>query len=187
MIRAFLVLAAAALPAASPPPARVYAVVRVGSVLDPAAVVGRKRAGALCLPNGAIRWSDVAAGTATDQRELVQDALEDAGVAVTPFGEAQDRRGTARLRATVQAARFDLCARRWGLGDGKAMSGEAGITVEWRVEDGVAPPRVHRSVVSQTVPASAGAPVGALYRALLGQAARDAAGWLAAASDVPAA
>ncbi|UAK24315.1 hypothetical protein [Sphingomonas nostoxanthinifaciens] len=172
-----LALAAAA---ASPTPT-VYAITRIGSDLAADQVVGVKRAGMMCMRNGVIRWSDLAAGHAMDQREAVQDALEDADIAVTPLGEsaAADSKRVLRLRGVVRAASANLCARHW-LGDSKALSGEIGVTIEWRAESRATATveRRHESVITRTIDAQHAAPAAALYRALLGDAARDLARWL---------
>ena len=158
-------------------PAPLYAIARIGSAIDGAEPVGSRRAGALCLPDGRIRWSDVAGVTSMDQRELVEDAFEDAGVAVTPLGVGSDH--AARLRGTVRSARFSLCARRWLGGGATALSGDATVRVEWRLEaaDG-APVVTHASEISRRIEPGQAAPLGTIYRLLLGDAARDAAAWL---------
>ncbi len=172
---AIAALAAAVQAAALPPPP--YAIARMGSAIDAAERVGTKRAGTMCLPNGSIRWGDVAGLSAMDQREIVEDAFEDAGVAVTPLGIGADH--AARLRGTVRAAHFSMCARHWLAGGSKALSGAAMMSVEWRLEaaDG-APVVAHASDIAREIDASHAAPLGAIYRLLLGDAARDAAAWL---------
>jgi hypothetical protein len=166
---------AGAVQAAAPAPP--YTIARMGSAIDAAEIVGTRRAGTLCLPDGSLRWSDVADAGTMDQRELAEDAFEDAGVPVTPLGTGPER--ATRLRGTVRAAHFSMCARRWLGGGSKALSGDATLTVEWRAEtmDG-APPASHVSTVSRRIDAQHAAPAGAIYRLLLGDAARDAAGWL---------
>lgn len=180
-----------ALGAAAPAAARtVYTVVRVGSDLTGEQIVGVRRAGLACLPAGKLRWAQVDAGTNTDQREAVQDALEDADLPVVPFGEYSGERGdaeTPRLRGVVKAAAFDLCAKHW-LGDANALSGEARLDVEWRIESraqaGVA--QRHLSHVARTIGSHQAAPLASIYRLLLQDAARDLAGWLQSPARSPA-
>ena len=167
---------------AAPGARAVYAVVRVGSALADEDRVGARRAGLVCLPDGPIRWRDIATGGVMDQREIVQDALEDAGLPVTPLGSLGDRAGrpALRLRATVRTADFRVCARHYP-GDARAFSGDVALDVEWRVEsaadDGEVP---HLSHVTRHVDASRAASLGSLYRQSLGDAARDVARWLLA-------
>lgn len=181
-------VAAAAAPAAKP----VYAITRVGSSLGDDEVVGAKRAGLACLPNGAIRWGDVATGGTMDQREIVQDAAEDAGLPVTPLGMIRDggARSVLNLRGAIRAASFSLCARGWGfggiggVGDRARMSGDATLSVEWRVEDqagGGAATYVSHSAAH--LDAHHAASLGAIYRGLLADAARDVTRRLLAGSQ----
>lgn len=174
----------AALAAPADPP--IYAVIRVGSVLSDEDRIGVKRAGLLCMPNGAIQWGEVSTGGTMDKREIVQDALEDAGLPVTPLGavEVRDRRPVLRLRATVRAANFSLCARHWGMGDAKALSGDVALEIEWRVESAANGSEIpHVSRVTRHIEEARAASLGAIYRQLLGDAARDAAHWLLPPAD----
>ena len=165
---------------AAPGARPIYAVVRVGSALADEDKVGVRRAGLACLPNGPIRWSDIATGGVMDQREIVQDALEDAGLPVTPLGSTGDRAGppALRLRATVRTADFRLCARHY-LGDARAFSGDVALDIEWRVESAVDGSEVpHSSHVTRHIEAERAASLGSIYRQSLGDAARDVAQWL---------
>lgn len=169
----------------APQAAAVYAVARIGSGISDDEIVGQKRAGLMCLPNGSIRWSDVTVGTSMDQREIVQDVLEDEGVAVTPLGEfvASNSAGRVlRLRGSVRSASFSLCARHWGTGDARALSGDTRLEIEWRAEsrDDAAVEQRHVSTVTRRADGAHAAPLGAIYRALLKDAARDLAQWLIA-------
>jgi hypothetical protein len=159
----------------------IYSVVRVGSVLADEDKVGAKRAGLMCLPNGVIRWSDVATGGAMDQREIVQDALEDAGLPVTPLGSYDIRSGhpALRLRATVRMAKLDLCARHF-IGDAKALSGDIALDIEWRVESADGSEVPHISHVTRHIEPDQAASLGSIYRKALGDAAGDVAHWLLA-------
>lgn len=158
-------------------PARPYTIARMGSAIDGAEPIGTRRAGALCLPNGVIRWSEVADVTAMDQRELVEDVFEDAAIAVTPLGTGPQHE--ARLRGTVRAAHFSMCARHWLGGGSKSLSGDATLSVEWRLENTDGTPAItHISEVSRQFDTMHAAPLGALYRTMLGDAAKDAAGWV---------
>jgi hypothetical protein len=164
-------------PAADGP---VYAITRVSSSLTDDDLVGSKRAGLVCLPNGAIRWRDVGTGGSMDQREVVQDALEDTGLAVTPLGFSSN--GSAahpvlHLRATVKAAAFRLCAKHY-LGDARALSGDAALELEWRVEALDGSEVSHVSKISRHIDESHAASLAGIYRQLLSDAAVDAAGWL---------
>ena len=140
-------------------------------------IVGSRRAGLMCLPLGSIRWSDVATGTGMDQREAVQDVLEDEGVTVAPLAESAG--STLRIRGSVTTADFRLCARRWALGDAKALSGDAQLSMEWRIEGRADPSAKHLSAVSVHIDPKHAASTGAIYRLLLKAAAQDLATWLA--------
>lgn len=160
----------------------IYAITRVGSALTDDDLVGSKRAGLMCLPNGAIRWGDVGTGGSMDQREVVQDALEDAGLAMTPLGSFGG--GTAghpalHLRATVRAAAFRLCAKHY-VGDARALSGDAALELEWRVEGLDGSEASHVSQVSRHIDEHHAASLAGIYRQLLGDAAVDVVGWLRA-------
>jgi hypothetical protein len=164
---------------AAPGNSPLYAVIRVGSSLADEDRIGVKRAGLACLPNGVIRWGDVATGGNMDQREAVQDALEDAGLPVTPLGlsDDNDRRPALRLRAMVRAADFRVCARHY-LGDAKAYSGDVALDIEWRIEGGDGGEVPHVSRVTRHIEGDRAASLGSIYRQLLGDAARDIAHWL---------
>jgi hypothetical protein len=169
---------------AAPGDRPIYAVVRVGSALAGEDRIGAKRAGLMCLPNGVLRWGDVATGGAMDQREVVQDALEDAGLPVTPLGTTDRASGrpALRLRASIRAAGFNLCARHY-LGDARAYSGDVALEIEWRVEstDGSEVP--HISNVSRHIDESHAGSIGSIYKHLLDDAAVDAAHWLLAPAN----
>lgn len=168
------------------PPDTIYSVVRIGSALGDDDKVGSRRAGLMCLPQGVLRWSDLASAGSMDQREAVQDVLEDAGLAVTPLGEASETgvrgRRHLRVRGTVIAAAFSLCAKHWGLGNGKALSGDTGLDIEWRAESLASDdlPRKHVSRVTRRIGGDHAASVTAIYRVLLKDAALDLARWLRA-------
>jgi hypothetical protein len=183
---AALVLAGAvtALPAgADVPSAPIYAVVRMSTELSDDDVVGHRRAGLICAPAGAIRWADIGAKSSTDQRETVQDVLEDAGIAVTPFGEVSPGRPAEtarRIRGAVTAATFKLCARHWAIGDANALSGDAAIDIDWRIEGRAGIELHHSAHLQHAIDPAHAASLGAIYRALLKDAARDLATWLQA-------
>lgn len=168
--------------AASAADGPIYAITRVGSSLTDDDLVGSQRAGLVCLPNRAIRWRDVETGGSMDQREVAQDALEGAGLAMTPLGSYGG--GTAahpalHLRATVKAAAFRLCAKHY-VGDARALSGDAALELEWRVEGLDGSEVSHVSKVSRHIDEHHAAALAGIYRQLLGDAAVDAAGWLRA-------
>lgn len=161
-----------------------YAITRVGSALADDDLVGSSRAGLVCLPNRAIRWGDVGTGGSMDQREVVQDALEDAGLAMTPlgsFGGGTAAHPALRLRATVRAAAFRLCAKHY-VGDARALSGDAALELEWRVEGLDGSEVAHVSKVGRHIDERHAASLAGIYRQLLGDSAIDAATWLRASS-----
>lgn len=167
-----MILAAAAL-------ATTYAPQQVGTTIAASEPVGHVRAGLLCLPKGMLRWRDVGIAERLDQRQIVGDALDGAGLSVAEFS----RGGGRRVRGTVTRAGFDLCAREWGLGGGAdRLSGKAALEVSWRVEatEGGGGDLTHVSRVERTIARDGAESVAAIYRDLLGDAARELAAWLKA-------
>lgn len=136
----------------------IYAITRVGSAITDDDLVGSKRAGMVCLPSGPIRWRDVGTGGSLDQREVVQDALEDAGLAITPLGSFGG--GTAGH---------------------PALSGDAALEIEWRLEALDGSEVSHVSKVSRHVDEHHAASLTGIYRQLLADSAVDVAAWLRAA------
>ncbi len=179
MKRAAVALALLPFPAIAAPPLRVYVVERLGDGIGADDSIGPKRAGLICLPSGHIRWRDLVPGERADRREIVQDALEDAGLPILSTASASTRR-QFRIRGLVTEASANLCARQQLLGDSAALSGTARLTIEWRIED-VADPgtsRRHVSAVDRKIAAGNAASAGTIGRALIGDAARDLAEWL---------
>lgn len=169
---------AAAPAAAAASTDRVYVIERVGDRIAPDAIVGAKRAGLACLPNGRIKWSDVGVGGPTDRREFVEDALEDAGLPIATIMSGTPLRRQVRLRGIITDAALDLCARNI-LGHPSALSGTGKLVVEWRGEgDGDAAPLHHISKVEQDFKGPKAASLGEIGRVLLEEAARDLAEWL---------
>jgi hypothetical protein len=163
-----------------------YAIVRMGSEISDKAAVGVKRAGLACWTSGIIHWKDVGPGKNMEQREIVQDVLEDEDIRVTPLGEYDGPAGqkeALRIRGRVMSAAFRLCARHW-LGS-NAMSGDAALEVEWRLESRAAAglERIHLSRIKLKIDDSDAEPVDGLYRLLLQHAAKDLADWLKAPEE----
>ncbi|WP_174273783.1 hypothetical protein [Sphingomonas bacterium] len=176
-----ILLAATSAPAA-PPPAPVYVVDRMRDLISPDEVVGTRRAGLMCLPNGTIRWKDIPQGDALDRREIIQDVLEDEGQHVASLGGTVAARRQVRIRGVVRAAAFRLCARQW-LGDRGALSGDAHLEMEWRAEngDGADPGLRHVSTIDRHFDGKQAASLGTLFRAMLEASARDLVQWLGTA------
>ena len=161
----------------------VYVVERIGDRIAPDSEIGKKRVGLACLPNGRVKWSDIGFGGPTDRRELVQDALEDAGLPIATLSGGTPLKRQIRLRGVMTEASVDLCAKNaFRL---SALSGTARLVVEWRGEvvDGDAPPLRHISTIEQKFDGPKGASLGAIGRTLIEEATRDLAQWLQA--DMP--
>ena len=181
---AALALALFSCPAFAAPPARVYVVERLGDSIGADDSIGPKRAGLMCLPNGHIRWRDLMPGERADRRDIVEDALEDAGLPIVSGAPSATRR-QFRVRGLVTEASASLCARQQLIGDKAALSGTAHVTIEWRVED-VADPvssRRHVSTITRSIAGKDAASASTIGRALVSEAARDLAGWLEAPSS----
>lgn len=169
---------------AAPEPVRpVYIVERIGTLLADDAPVGFARAGLLCAPNRSLKWKDVTAGGAIQQREIVQEALDDAGLQTSTLVlKTGQRRGTERrVVGEISDAHFGLCDRHWGLGRTHALSGEATLSVKWRIEtpDGSAAPFRYTSQTKQAIAPADAAALGTIYQRLLTSAATDLAQQLA--------
>ena len=178
MIRAAAGLLLMAAPALAEP-ARIYVVERIGDRIAPDTEIGKKRAGLACLPNGRIRWSDIGSAGATDRRELVQDAREDAGLPIATLSGGVPLKRQVRLRGVVTEAAADLCAKSF-LGRPSALSGTARLVMEWRGEspEGDAPPLRHVSAIEQKFEGPQAASLGTIGRKLIEEATRDLAQWL---------
>lgn len=190
MRRAVSVLAVAlTAPAAATtePQQPVYIVERVGAALPDDTAVGYARAGLICAPDKGLKWKDVTAGGAVQQREIVADELDDLGLRTsTLMLTGAGRRGMERrIVGEVTAARFALCDRHWGLGHAHALSGTAALTVRWRVEtlDGAAAPIRRNSAVTLTIAPGDAAALGTIYQRLLKAAADDLARTLGAGDE----
>lgn len=126
-----------------------FALVRV--MFDPAITdrVGARRAGALCLPAGAIRWRDAKPDAQAAREAMLQrlHAVDPANVYRNPvFERLPDTR--FRLAATVTAVHIDGCEKRWMLPmlarGPAAVDGIVGVTVRWQVFD-----RDDRAVIAE--------------------------------------
>lgn len=168
------------------PAARVYVVDRIRDLISEDEKVGTRKAGLMCLPNGSLRWKDVSTGANIDQREIVQDVLEDRGLRVASLGAPGPTRRQVRLRGILKAADFTLCARDW-LGDHNALSGNARLEIEWRAEEvnGAEADLRHVSAIRRHFDRHDAASLGAIYRLLLEEAAKDLADWLPTVALAP--
>lgn len=165
--------------AAAAPADRVYAIERIGDRIAPDTEIGKKRAGLACLPNGRVRWSDIGSAGASDRRELVQDALEDAGLPITTLSGGTPLKRQIRLRGIVTDAAVDLCAKNM-LGRPTALSGTARLVMEWRGENGDDLPLRHISTIERKFEGPKAASLGTIGRTLIEEATRDLAQWLQA-------
>lgn len=170
-----LLAAAVTLPRAAPAQERpTFYVERVSSAIADDEKIGQRRMGVFCIPSGALRWKDVLPSRSLDEREVVEDALEDAGLRVS--SESGRPGGTARIKGSVTAANFRVCAKLGAFRDA-AVVGDVALDVEWRVrrrDDSDAAKltsHVARHLASK-------ATIGSAYRDLLTDAARDLAGKL---------
>ncbi len=120
-----------------------YIVAPLRSELSRAAVVGRRRAGLLCAPNGRLRWADLAPDP-DRAAVLIADVLREAGVAADL---PRDDRigGTAppgerRVLGDVVALDASLCVKETSVPRLFRMKiaptkGRATLTVRWRVHE----------------------------------------------------
>ena len=154
----------------------IYYVERVSTVITDDEKIGVRRMGVFCLPAGALHWKDILPSRNLDQREIVEDALEDAGL---PLSDELSRAGGAyRIKGAVTAADFRVCAKLGALRDA-AVVGDVALDVEWRLQrpGGEGASRI-ASHVSRHLEAKA--TLGTAYRDLLTDAAKDLAGKLKA-------
>ena len=151
----------------------VYLVERVGTIIADDEKIGVRRMGAFCLPTGALHWKDIVPSRTMDQREVVEDALEDAGLpladTVAPGRAARLR----RIKGSVTTADFRVCAKLGAFRDA-AVVGDVALDVEWRVQ-GPAEGEAVRWTSHVTRHLTAKTTLGTAYRDLLTDAARDLA------------
>jgi hypothetical protein len=180
IVLAAALVAAPALAAASQEDgaARVYAATMVHAPYTAAARVGARRAGLMCLPQGAVYWRDLSARDDRWSIQLIDDALAADGLAV----DRSTRMAASRveIRGEIRRIGFSLCARRWGPGDASALDGDGALQMEWRVDEGSGAPRVHVSSVRHHLDRGQAASPADLYEMLLTDAATDLAHWLKA-------
>lgn len=91
-------------------------------------VIGPRRAGLLCLPNGVVRWGDLNGGAKEDLLGMLANRLRTSGAAVKSVSGAG---GEIRLHARIVNLRVKACAKKFGLRRPAALSGGGVIDIEW--------------------------------------------------------
>jgi len=181
--RAWLAIGLIALPAGAParapdpavvPPT--YSVTMLHAPYAANAGVGARRAGLMCLPQGAVRWRELSARDDRWSIALIEDALAQEGLAVDRAARAAA--STVLVRGELRRVMLRVCARRWGLGDPSSLDGDGVLQMEWRVLDSGGSPHLHVSSVSRHVDRHAATTAVDLYETLLVDAATDLARWL---------
>lgn len=135
----FIVFPNAAVPQSSPK--TIYVVVPVTTTLKSNEKIGRKKAGLVCLPNGTLDAQDIKVGLADSAKGIIK-ALSNAGltaVSSDDFAAAPSERAAYSVRwlkAVVTGADFNVCAKKWGMGDRQRVSGKAALAVAWSVREG---------------------------------------------------
>jgi len=191
--RAALAIGLIALPAgalarapdpAAPRPA--YSVTMIHAPYAANAGVGARRAGLMCLPQGAVRWRELSARDDRWSIALIEDALAQEGLVVDRAARA--KASSVLVRGALRRVVLRVCARHWGLGDPFSLDGDGALEMEWRVLDAEGLPHAHVSSVSRHVDRHQATTAADLYEMLLGDAAADLARWLktGAGPDAPA-
>lgn len=114
---------------AAPIPMR-FILLPVETVLQKDTVLGPKKAGLLCMPNGKVRWRDISPDDAA-LTDLVARHLRAAGLKVSSSLETDNVDGTTPLKVTVTDFKVAACARRWGFGDRGTMTGQGTVSMSW--------------------------------------------------------
>jgi hypothetical protein len=179
--RASLALGCALLPAAArafaiPDASAIYSVTMIHATYTAGASVGVRKAGLLCLPNGAIQWRDLAARDERWVLQLIDDALAQNGLSIDRSGGV--RPSVVGIRGEIKRIGFRLCARRWALGDGSMLDGDGALQIEWRVVENGGSPRLHSSTVGHHIDRAHPVTAADLYEMLLTDAGTDLAHWL---------
>jgi hypothetical protein len=187
--RAWLAIGLIALPAGASarvpdpgPRPPTYSVTMIHAPYAANAGVGARRAGLMCLPQGAVRWRELSARDDRWSIALIEDALAQAGLAVDRSARAAA--SSVLVRGELRRVMLRVCARRWGLGDPSSLDGEGAIQMEWRVLDAGGVPHVHVSSVTRHIDRHQATTAVDLYEMLLADAATDLARWLKA-GDAP--
>lgn len=102
----------------------------VETVLQKDTVLGSKKAGLLCMPNGKVRWGDVSPDDAA-LTDLFARNLRNAGLKVSLSQEADKVDGIPGLKVTLTDFKVSACARRWGFGDRGTMTGQGTVAISW--------------------------------------------------------
>jgi hypothetical protein len=101
--------------------------------------IGLKKAGLLCLPNGAVRWGkgdfyvEPAELVANVGAGLAKSGLSLPEAAASRFGPAASEAASHLIGFRITSGRFDVCARKWGLGDRSRLRGTGRVTARWEV------------------------------------------------------
>jgi hypothetical protein len=175
---------AAASPGAAAEPR--YAVAYAKAEFARGEKIGLKKAGLLCLPNGAVRWGkgdfhvDPAELSASVGAGLARTGLSLPDAAASRFGPAAGEAASHLIGFTITAGRFDLCAPKWGLGDRSRLRGTARVAARWEVFSKADQKVVLTAVTEQSVTSEAG-DFSALLDILIARSAQEFARKAAAA------
>lgn len=123
-------------------PSAIFSVAPLKVELDDAGIIGRRRAGLICAPAGAIRWRDVGLNGA-EGAAAIAAGLHDAGVPVqdpeTDTDLPAPRAGGYRLVARLTEVRLQVCSPQWGamrlIERKHTLKGEGFLKVDWRIYD----------------------------------------------------
>lgn len=168
-------------------PPLTYAVTMIHAPYAANAGVGARRAGLMCLPQGAVRWRELSARDDRWSIALIEDALAQEGLAVDRSARAAASK--ILVRGELRRVMLHVCARHWGLGDPSSLDGDGALQIEWRVLDDAGSFHAHMSSVSRHVDRHQPTTATDLYEMLLVDAAADLARWLKAGAgpDAPVA
>lgn len=153
-----------------------YSVTMIHAPYAANAGVGARRAGLMCLPQGAVHWRELSARDDRWSIALIEDALAQAGLVVDRSARATA--SNVLVRGELRRVMLRVCARHWGLGDPSSLDGDGVLQMEWRVLDDGGVPHVHVSSVSRHVDRHQATTAVDLYEMLLVDAAADLAVWL---------
>ncbi|HKR18503.1 MAG TPA: hypothetical protein VJS46_14140, partial [Rhizorhapis sp.] len=105
---------------------RTDAQVKVIYNYTPFSVIGRKKAGFLCAPNGKLVWSDIAPPVPAMMNSIMEKVV---------LNEIQKNgldMGNTQITAYVAAVEFSLCAKNWAFGEQDIFKGRGTLAVEWK-------------------------------------------------------
>lgn len=120
-----------ALAKTSPP----SALTRLGYSFAPETALGPRKAGLMCLPNGKVRWGDLGPVGPNELQDMLARQLRNLGIIIVSADIAPTSGGD-RVSAQIDSLHINGCARKWGLGKQRALSGTGTIGVSWTISSG---------------------------------------------------